>query len=896
MFPGPLCRPAWISGPRFFARFLFAALPVVAAPAWAQTAGGPAEGSTPNPSFVASGPAMPTEETTVLSSFVVTSSRDEGYRSTQSVLGSRTVENLRDTPTSISILNRELMDDLNIATVNELMAFAIAGEHDPNTEGPNAQYVFRGQVSNITLRNGVPWLQAMDAHSIERAEILRGPQAFLYGEGNVGGMLNQVTKQAKMNNTQNLALMGGSYGMHRAEVDVNRRLSNTLAARVSLVYQSNDSFIDHVSRQFKGAYLALTYQPFRDTTFTVNGEYGRTHEVRATNLLGDQYANTLAFGTSAAAYVNTTGGNTWVPALGQVFNYVGQRRSVGTGISVTNESILPRQFSFTGPSQLFRMQYNALNLIGEQRVGKNLLITLAGTFLTSKRYIGGKAGSSSAAIYVDTNPTLPGGAPNPYFNQLYTEYYLRSHTFAQPVRDYRATAVYNLKLPFMEQRIVGFGMYSEKSPDQVFVSEFVNPTSSAFTGALVNANTLAAYQANNTTLSRNYFYRRFYLKDGDGAQLTGSAVPAGRSVFLRDSVSDGASGRLTNRKYWTPAYGIGASGSYFKGRLRSLLGWRHDEFDQDPGRDFYNQVTGETYVLNPQTRTRIDRNGVNYGGVLHLHKMVSLYANYAESVALSSGVGSNTLIPGQLTGPSLGDGYEYGLRWSFLDGRLESNWTYFISNTLNAAVSPAIPAAVQTELQANFSNVTSGGTDTQSLRSTGLEFETVANLTKNWRLMWNFATNDLVTSERYTRLRGFRNEGAAQNKPLPQTDAFLATVPDGTPIPGFTKVRTNLVTNYRFAPGALKGLRIGGGFQYRAKSYRGNFDLNRDGFAEQLWTPGYALWNVMAGYRRKVLNRAMSLNVNVNNLFDHGYYRSTSLGGGSWGEPRTFRVALRTEL
>ena len=51
----------------------------------------------------------------------------------------RTVENLRDTPTSISVLNRELMDDLGIATVNEIAAFAVAGEHSDNTEGPNAQ-------------------------------------------------------------------------------------------------------------------------------------------------------------------------------------------------------------------------------------------------------------------------------------------------------------------------------------------------------------------------------------------------------------------------------------------------------------------------------------------------------------------------------------------------------------------------------------------------------------------------------------------------------------------------------------------------------------------------------------------------------------------------------------
>ena len=71
--------------------------------------------------------------------------------------------------------------------------------------------------------------------------------------------------------------------------------------------------------------------------------------------------------------------------------------------------------------------------------------------------------------------------------------------------------------------------------------------------------------------------------------------------------------------------------------------------------------------------------------------------------------------------------------------------------------------------------------------------------------------------------------GAKLNQPTPLTDAFLSAVPDGTPLPGFTKVRSNLVTNYRFDRGPLKGCSIGGGGQYREHSYQGNFDLNRDG-------------------------------------------------------------------
>jgi len=54
-----------------------------------------------------------------------------------------------------------------------------------------------------------------------------------------------------------------------------------------------------------------------------------------------------------------------------------------------------------------------------------------------------------------------------------------------------------------------------------------------------------------------FFYRRFYLKDGDGATLTRAGrLPA--VVIKRDPVSDGNAGRLTDRLYFTPAIGFGA--------------------------------------------------------------------------------------------------------------------------------------------------------------------------------------------------------------------------------------------------------------------------------------------------------------------------------------------------
>ena len=186
---------------------------------------------------------------------------------------------------------------------------------------------------------------------------------------------------------------------------------------------------------------------------------------------------------------------------------------------------------------------------------------------------------------------------------------------------------------------------------------------------------------------------------------------------------------------------------------------------------------------------------------------------------------------------------------------------------------------------------------TQATKATGVEFETVTNVTPNWRLTWNFSTNDLETSQRYPALKEFQARAAEQGKPTPETDAFLASVPEGTPLPGFTKIRSNLVTNYRFAKNTpLKGFSIRGSAQYRDEAYLGNFDLDRNGTAEEIWTSGYTIFNVMLGYRTRFFDREVNLSLNINNVLDKEYFRAVSLASGAWGEGRSFRLAARIEL
>lgn len=840
----------------------------------------------------------PKEEVVQLSIFEVKGESDEGYRATQTLSGSRTATLLRDTPSSISVLNRAFMEDLIVTDIAELSRFNISGEVGTNNESPissgNGGTVSRG-TNTTNLRDGVTFFVSLDSHNIDRVELLRGPNGFLYTGGGAGGISNQVTKQALRKNAESLTFIAGSRDLYRAEIDVSRTLTDKLAVRTSLAYQRGGGFQNHTRRTYKGLFLTANYRPFRDTNINISADFGENVAVMAPNMLADQFSNTDRTG-AATTFTAVQGGFTYVPATNSFFDTVGVRRSTGTNLILFDGSIVGDKLNLQGPGAYNKTGHYAHSIAIDQKIGDKLNLQFAGTLQEGIREIGIKGGASQAAVYRDLAPTRSDGTINPYFNEYYTEFYHGVRRYPEPVISLRASAVYDLKLSFMTQRIVGGLHHQSQEPLDAQFAEFVDPASSSFKGTLINANTLAAYQANVATLNQNRVYRRFYFKDGDGENITQRGAIAGRTVMMRDIAIDGAAGRLSNRYYWNSGGMIGASGTYFNQRLHSMVGWRSDSFNQDPERDFYNAVSRESYQLEstPKVRYRARNDSYNFGGVFHIAKFLAVYGTYAENVVLTSTAGTPGFLPGSIVDPPKGYGTEYGVRWLFLDGRLESNWTYYETNRKAAA---SIPAAVGTnELALLFPDVNPSGGDSQVVAADGFEFETIANLNRNWRLLWNFSSNDLATSERYPDVKATQRRARDAGLATPQTDAFIESNPDGTPVAGFTKIRSNLVTSYRFETGALKGFNIGGGLQYRQESYQGNFDLNRDGVSEMIWTPGYSVANLILGYRTKIMDRAVNIGVNINNLFDKRYYRASALSTGAVGVGRDFRLSVRVNF
>lgn len=122
-----------------------------------------------------------------------------GYRvDTVSQLGPWQGRELKDLPYAMSIVSSELVASIQARDPDQVFRV------NPTTQLTRSQYennqstaVLRGFRQSVSYRNGMPagqYGQGTTTEDIERIEILTGLSGFLYGPGNVGGVVNYVTK------------------------------------------------------------------------------------------------------------------------------------------------------------------------------------------------------------------------------------------------------------------------------------------------------------------------------------------------------------------------------------------------------------------------------------------------------------------------------------------------------------------------------------------------------------------------------------------------------------------------------------------------------------------------------------------------------------------------------
>lgn len=152
-----------------------------------------------------------------------------------------------DVPQSLSIMTAEDITARGITSIGQIIDYT-PGVNTSQGEGHRDAVVFRGVRSTADFyldgnRDDVQYYRAL--YNVEQVEILRGPNALLFGRGGTGGILNRVSKKAKTGEEfVNYNVSANTFGAYNLQLDTNIETSEDSALRINAMYESLDNHRD----------------------------------------------------------------------------------------------------------------------------------------------------------------------------------------------------------------------------------------------------------------------------------------------------------------------------------------------------------------------------------------------------------------------------------------------------------------------------------------------------------------------------------------------------------------------------------------------------------------------------------------------------------------------------
>ncbi len=181
-----------------------------------------------------------------------------------------------DVPQSLSIITADQMAQQGFNSIGDIIDYT-PGVNTSQGEGHRDAVVFRGVRSTADffidgVRDDVQYFRPL--YNLEQVEILRGPNALLFGRGGTGGILNRVTKKATFGESFNsLQASVDSFGGFGVQIDSNFSGEKNMAFRINAMYEGLENHRDFFDGERIGfnptAHLIFS----TDTTLDLSYEY-----------------------------------------------------------------------------------------------------------------------------------------------------------------------------------------------------------------------------------------------------------------------------------------------------------------------------------------------------------------------------------------------------------------------------------------------------------------------------------------------------------------------------------------------------------------------------------------------------------------------------------------------
>lgn len=161
-------------------------------------------------------------------------------------------ENLQSVPVTVSVFGEQLIDDANIAGLEDLSDFT-PGFQLQSAFGRDADRpIIRGASNIISSEgkvgffiDGIPFVGAVTALDLEgfsRVEIIKGPQSAVFGRGTLSGAVNYVSKGAADTITADFELTAATFGKYEVYGRIAAPIADGLSAFISGKYNKFDGF------------------------------------------------------------------------------------------------------------------------------------------------------------------------------------------------------------------------------------------------------------------------------------------------------------------------------------------------------------------------------------------------------------------------------------------------------------------------------------------------------------------------------------------------------------------------------------------------------------------------------------------------------------------------------
>lgn len=196
---------------------------------------------------------------------VIENAREQAQAGVADV-GTRLGLSLQETPASVQVIDRGLIEGRGARTLDEAVRGAVGVAQGGNASSPSLtsargftagfiSYLYDGSRISVPTMSG----RTQDTWNIERVEVLSGPASVMAGDGAIGGAINFVTRRPDSRAASGEAMLSyGSFNTLRSGIDLNRPLGESSALRFDYSHQRTDGYVERNKQRYDSVSVAFS--------------------------------------------------------------------------------------------------------------------------------------------------------------------------------------------------------------------------------------------------------------------------------------------------------------------------------------------------------------------------------------------------------------------------------------------------------------------------------------------------------------------------------------------------------------------------------------------------------------------------------------------------------------